>query len=289
MNTQPTAIESPSPPNPWLPQLATIIDKTPETTGVTTYRLRLSDSVEASRFSCEPGQFNMLYVPGFGESAISGSGPPRVGGDLLHTVRTAGNVTRRLAELRPGDSLGVRGPFGTRWPIDLCEGQDVVIVAGGIGLAPLRPVIYALMNGRQRFGQCTLIYGARSPDMLLYEREYPSWREAGINVLTTVDRSGPNWLGAIGVVTMLIDRFQPLVAPQTTFMMCGPDVMMKYSLTSITRRGVTLDRIWLSLERNMQCAVGLCGHCQFGPTFVCKDGPVLRADRVEPLLHVSHL
>jgi len=289
MTAPSTTTASPSQANPWVPHLATIVDMTPEAPGVTTFRLRLNDSQLASRFCCEPGQFNMLYVPGFGESAISASGPPRVGGDLFHTVRTAGNVTRRLSTMRPGDSLGLRGPFGTSWPIAQCEGNDIVLVAGGIGLAPLRPVIYYLMARRERFGQCTLIYGARAPEMLLFRRDYPSWREAGINVLPTVDRTSSGWSGAIGVVTMLIDRFQPLVAPQTTLLMCGPEVMMKYSLTSAARRGLPLDRIWLSLERNMQCAVGLCGHCQFGPAFVCKNGPVMRADLIEPLLHVSQL
>lgn len=275
--------------NPWLPHLATIVDVIPEIPGVATYRLRLNDPALAEHFAYEPGQFNMLYLPGFGESAISLSGAARNGGDLIHTIRVAGNVTRQLSQLRAGDSLGVRGPYGTSWPLAACAGRDVVLVAGGIGLAPLRPAVYELMQRRRDFGQCTVVLGGRSPDLLLYEREFASWREAGLNVLTTVDRASPGWNGAVGVVTLLLDRFQPLVPERTSAFICGPDVMMRYAVASIARRGVTMDQIWLSLERNMQCAVGLCGHCQFGPTFVCRDGPVFRADRIEPLMHVSHL
>lgn len=274
--------------NPWQPRVARIVEITPEISGVSTYRLAPRDQAGEVANAYRPGQFHMLYLPGYGEVAISVSGAAD-DGHLLHTVRTAGNVTRRLAELRAGDEIGVRGPFGTSWPIDDCEGLDVAIVAGGIGLAPLRPVLTRLVERRERFGRCTLIVGARSPDMLLFQRQYETWREAGINVVATVDRATTAWTGAVGVATLIVDRFQPCDPQRTAMFVCGPDVMMKFVLASAAGRGLPLDRIWLSLERNMQCAVGLCGHCQYGPAFVCKDGPVLRADRIEPLLHVAQL
>lgn len=275
--------------NPWLPHAARIVEVTDEAPGVKTYRLRFTDAEAASKYVCGPGQFNMLYVPGYGESAISVSRIATDGGDLLHTIRTAGDVTRKIESLPVGGTLGLRGPFGSQWPLESSAGRDVVLVAGGIGLAPLRPVIDDLVARRERYDRATLIYGARSPELLLYRREYAAWRAAGVNVLETVDRADEGWSGAIGVVTLLLDRLRPLRPERTTVMICGPETMMQFSLASAVRRGVAPSDVWLSMERNMQCAVGLCGHCQFGPEFICKDGPVFAAERIASLLRVVHL
>lgn len=275
--------------NPWLTQSVRIADVTDEAEGVRTYRLMLDGNIEPDSYRFVAGQFNMLYLPGVGESAISMSGNPADADGWIHTVRVAGNVTKTLAGLREGDTLGLRGPFGTGWPIDAFLGRDLIIVAGGLGLAPLRPLIYEVMNRPEQFGRVWLICGARTADGLLYQREYASWSSCGINVLLTVDRVSPGWTGHVGVVTLLIDRLQLPHPEQTSLVACGPEVMMKYAAASGLRMGIPIEHLWLSLERNMQCAAGLCGHCQLGPEFICKDGPVIRYDRVHPYLFVEQL
>lgn len=275
--------------NPWLASSAVLEGITPEIPGVATYHLRFRDPELQARYRFRPGQFNMLYLPGAGEMAISLSAGTDGGTTWDHTVRVAGNVSGALAALRPGGTLGVRGPFGSSWPLDSCAGADVVLVAGGIGMPPFRPAIYHLLNDRKRYGNVALLYGARSPDTLLYTSEYAAWSNARIDVQTTVDRSAPGWLGQVGVVPLLIDRLRPLTPTNAVLMLCGPEVMIRYSVRSALQRGLGKDQIWISLERNMQCAVGLCGHCMLGPEFVCKNGPVFRYDQIEPFLNVEAL
>lgn len=275
---------------PWRTRTVRIMEIIPEIEGVATYRLR-ADEEEEERdiYRFREGQFNMLYLPGVGESAISMSGDAASPDGWIHTVRIAGNVTRSLASLRPGETLGVRGPFGTGWPIEQFVGTDVVIVAGGLGLAPLRPVIYHLIRHRALFGSIELIIGSRTPDGLLYQAEYNTWRRDGINVQVTVDRGTAAWPGNIGVVTTLLDRMTISDPARCRVMTCGPEVMMKYVALTCLHKGIAGDQIWVSMERNMQCATGLCGHCQLGPAFICKDGPVLRYDRLQPYLFVESL
>jgi NAD(P)H-flavin reductase len=275
--------------NPWLTHTVRIADVIDEAEGVATYRLVRDGDSEPTAYHFVPGQFNMLYLPGVGESAISMSGDPDETDGWTHTVRVAGNVTRTLARLRQGDSLGLRGPFGAGWPVDKLVGCDVIVVAGGLGMAPLRPLIYHLMNHRHQFQNVWLILGARSPDGLLYQREYDEWRRRGIDLQLTVDRATPDWTGHVGVVTLLIERLQLARPDRTMLVACGPEVMMKYAAISGQRLGLTAEQMWLSLERNMQCAAGLCGHCQLGPEFICKDGPVLRYDRIRSCLFVEQL
>jgi NAD(P)H-flavin reductase len=275
--------------NPWLAQSVTIADVTPELSGVATYHLRFRDASLQERYRFLPGQFNMLYLPGIGEIAISLSAADARRGTWDHTIRVAGNVTSTLAALGVGGALGLRGPYGSSWPLDECAGADVIFVAGGIGLAPLRPALYACLDDRKRFGRTTLLYGSRAPDMLLYTREYDDWSDRGLDVQTTVDRYQPGWSGDVGVVTLLVDRLRPLSPASSVLFLCGPEVMMRYTVRSALARGLRKDQIWLSLERNMQCAVGLCGHCQLGPAFVCKDGPIFRYDKIEPFLDVEGL
>ena len=274
--------------NPWLSQRVVIDHITPELPGVATYHLRFSDPAAHLAYHFRPGQFNMLYLPGAGEIAISVSGgSAQTTWD--HTIRVAGSVTRTLAALRAGGSLGLRGPYGSSWPLSDFPGADVVLVAGGIGMAPLRGVMREIESDRIRFGNVTLLYGARNPNTLLYVREYDGWLARSISVQTTVDRTSAGWQGNVGVVPLLLDRLYPLRPAKTVVLMCGPEVMMRYTVRSALARGIGKDQIWVSLERNMQCAVGLCGHCQLGPAFVCKDGPIFRYDVIEPFLSVEGL
>ncbi len=235
------------------------------------------------------GQFNMVYVFGVGEVPVSLSGNPLRDAGITHTVRAVGAVTSALCHLRPGEVVGVRGPFGTSWPVEAAEGKDVVIVAGGIGLAPLRPVIYQLQARRERYGRIALLYGARAPRDLLYGAELLHWSSRfDLQVEVTVDSPVREWKGNVGVVTTLIPRavFGPA---ETIAMVCGPEIMMRFAAAELQKARVPADAIYVSLERNMKCGVGLCGHCQFGPHFVCRQGPVFRFTEVEPLWQIREL
>ena len=183
----------------------------------------------------------------------------------------------------------MRGPFGSGWPIEECVGRDVVLVAGGIGLPPLRPVIYRLLDEQRQYGRLNLLYGARSPDTRLYTNEYESWSERGLVVHTTVDRSRPGYKGNVGVVPLLLERLQTFAPRTSVLFICGPEVMMRFTARAAIERGMAPSQIWVSTERNMQCAIGLCGHCQLGSEFICKDGPVFRYDRIAPFLKVEGL
>jgi NAD(P)H-flavin reductase len=229
-----------------------------------------------------PGQFTMLSAGGTGEVPISISGDT-TGDRLVHTVRAVGLATSAICAAEPGRVLGVRGPFGIPWPTAAVEGADVVIVAGGIGLAPLRPAILHVLARRERYGRIVVLYGARSPDQLLYPDQLSEWGAAVI-----VDTADSDWTGQVGVVTKLIARadFDPGSAVS---MLCGPEVMMRFAVPALAARGVSTERTYVSLERNMQCGIGQCGHCQLGPTLICRDGPVYRYSDVEPWLAVSEL
>jgi len=243
----------------------------------------------AGGFDYAPGQFNMLTVFGVGEVAISVSGDPVERHRLIHTVRAVGPVSRALTELKPGQAVGLRGPFGVGWPMAEAQGRDVIVLAGGLGLAPLRPAIYRLLAERDRYGKIAILYGTRNPRDILFHRELESWRrrlEATIEV--TVDHADQDWHGHVGVVTTLVRRadFDP---DNTIAMVCGPEVMMRFGAAALRDAGVTDDRIYISMERNMKCAVGFCGHCQFGPVFVCKDGPVFTNDRLRHILALKEI
>jgi NAD(P)H-flavin reductase len=272
--------------NPWVPALALIRQIKNEVPGIQTYELELADPAVAGLFRFQPGQFNMLYLPGIGESAISISSDPGTHRRLGHTVRAAGNVTQALARKEPGSKIGVRGPFGSSWPLELCKGQDIVIAAGGVGLAPLRPAIYHIIGQRADFGRVILLYGARGPGDLLFADEYDAWRQAGIEVEVTVDIADSEWKGNIGVVPVLFYRLR-LQALRTRLLTCGPEIMIHYVIFEALARRLRPEHIFLSMERNMSCAIGLCGHCQLGPVFLCKDGPVFNYRQVAPYLSVE--
>ncbi|MBW1917381.1 MAG: FAD/NAD(P)-binding protein [Deltaproteobacteria bacterium] len=265
--------------NPMQPQLFQIRRVRKETRD--TFTLALQPTSGTAPFCFLPGQFNMLYAFGVGEVPISISGNPADPQTLVHTIRAVGTVTRSIQQLKPGGILGVRGPFGTHWPVVEATGYDMVIVVGGLGLAPLRPAIYHILAQRHTYGNFELIVGARTPGDLLYYQELEKWRgRFDFRVHVTVDSAGPEWRNNVGVVTTLIPRarFDPL---HTVALICGPGVMMRFTIKELLERGVKPENIYLSMERNMQCGIGLCGHCQLGPYFICKDGPVFSYQRIQ--------
>jgi NAD(P)H-flavin reductase len=226
------------------------------------------------------GQFNMLYAFGIGEAAISMSGDPDDRNRIVHTVRNVGAVSSALSKLEPGCTVGLRGPFGTVWPVESASGRDVVIIAGGLGLAPLRPAIYHVLSRRGQFGRVIILVGMRNPGDILFRHELEQWRSRlDVELEVTVDHADASWHGNVGVVPALIARMG-FDAASAIAMVCGPEIMMRFSVNALADAGVALDRIHVSMERNMKCAIGLCGHCQFGPHFVCKDGPVMRFDQI---------
>jgi NAD(P)H-flavin reductase len=240
-------------------------------------------------FAFAPGQFNMVYALGIGEVPISISGDPSAPSRLVHTVRAVGRVTRPLCALRKGARVGVRGPFGSTWPLAEARGKDVLFVAGGLGLAPLRPAILGALAQRSEFGRVIVLYGARTPDSLLFRRDLEAWRgRLDCDVEVTVDHAATDWHGHVGVVPALISRAR-FDSRNTVAMLCGPEVMMRFAARELQSHGLPSDTVWMALERSMKCGVGLCGHCQFGPHFVCRDGPVLRLDRIERLLYVREV
>jgi len=271
--------------NPMLPKEFRVRRVRRETADTFTVEIEATNGDQTQTFA--PGQFNMLYAFGVGEIAISICADPQ-GKSLMHTTRVVGTVTKALGKLRTGDTLGVRGPFGSSWPVELVAGRDVVVVAGGIGLAPLRGALHHLVRCRKEMGRLVLLYGVRTPQDILYRHDLERWRNGGLQVYVTVDRATGSWLGHVGVVTSLIPH-APLDPINAVAMVCGPEIMMRYTVLELQKRGVAEERIFLSMERNMKCAIGFCGHCQFGPEFICKDGPVFRYDRIKNWLGIREL
>ncbi len=271
-------------PGPMVPVSFTVTGKCQETADTWTLELEPRDG---ARLEFAPGQFTMLSAFGAGEVPISISGDPG-GGPLVHTVRAVGLATAAICAAKPGEALGVRGPFGRPWPLEELEGADVLVVAGGIGLAPLRPAILALLAGQERYGRLRLLYGGRAPDQLLYTAELEEWGARGMEVAVTVDSAGPEWLGHVGVVPRLVHRarFDPDSAGA---LLCGPEVMMRFTVSALAQTGLTSERVRASMERNMQCGIAHCGHCQLGPTLVCRDGPVYAWSELERWLAVREL
>ncbi|MEZ5652352.1 MAG: FAD/NAD(P)-binding protein [Burkholderiaceae bacterium] len=261
------------------PALWRVLERRAETADVCTMAIAPPDGQPVSFL---PGQFNMVYVFGVGEIPISIAGDPADHGRIVHTTRAVGAVSRAVNALQPGDSLGVRGPFGAAWPLADQRGRHLLFVAGGLGLAPLRPAVLAARAAIAGFAAATLVVGARSPELLIYRELLDTWPLArSCAAYVTVDHAGPGWTGRVGVVTQAFEAALAGTDPAlVTAFVCGPEIMMRFAARDLAMRGVPVDRIWISMERNMKCALGLCGHCQFGSSFVCRDGPVLRWDHV---------
>jgi anaerobic sulfite reductase subunit B len=279
-----TAPELAPAPGPMAPQPFTVSDRMQETADTWTLTL---EPVAGEPPAVAPGQFMMVYVFGIGEVPISVSGARDRPGPLVLTVRGVGAVTEAICASAPGAVLGIRGPFGTAWPIARSTGADVVVVAGGIGLAPLRPVLLRALERRGEYGSVALLYGARTPGDLLYGAELESWRE-GASVDVTVDAADAGWRGKVGVVPKLVPA-APFDSLSAVAFVCGPEIMMRFSVQALVERGVHPERIHISLERNMRCGVGHCGHCQLGPTLICRDGPVYPYETAGPWLEVREL
>lgn len=273
--------------DPMLPQPYTVREVVKETPDTFTLSLEPSNTINGDRF--QPGQFSMLWAFGVGELPISISGDPGQGDRLLYTVRSVGQATHALVSQKVGESVGVRGPFGNGWPLEQARGRDVIVVAGGIGLAPLRPVIYQVLHNRKMYGRLVILYGARSPRDLLYRKELAAWaHQPDTQRLVTVDYGGLSWRGHVGVVTTLF-KYARLQPARSVAMVCGPEIMMRFVTRELEAQGLSRGNIYASMERNMKCAVGFCGHCQYGPHFICRDGPVFPYEQIRPLLEKYEL
>jgi len=272
--------------DPMLPNWAEIVKIEQEAPGVKTYWLKFTDPKTQEEFSFKPGQFNFLTVPGYGEAAISISTDPKNKETIGHTIRLAGNVTQAIDRLGVGGTLGLRGPFGSSWPIKDLKGKDIYIAAGGIGLPPLRPVIYHIIENRADYGKVVLIYGARTPDDLQFTAEYDEWEKADIELMVCVDSCDDTWTGLVGVVPMLFYSLR-INPKKGALLTCGPEIMIHFAAYEAIARRVPRERIFVSLEKNMKCGFGSCGHCQLGPYFVCKDGPVFSYEQIGPYLEVE--
>jgi len=269
--------------HPQIPRWHRIRRRIRETADTFSLELEALNGAPATGF--EPGQFNMIYLIGTGEVPISISGDPDNRGVLVHTIRAYGSVTSRMQTLKNDDIVGLRGPYGTCWPMAELAGHDILLCAGGIGMAPLRPVIYAILARRHDFGRVALLYGERTPGDLIYRREIEQWRgRFDLEIRVTVDSARQSWRGNVGVVTTLMVHL-PVDPAKTYALLCGPEIMMRFAIDTLRDQGVDEERIVVSMERNMKCGIGLCGHCQLGPLFICTQGPVLRYSAVKPLFY----
>jgi len=262
--------------NPYRPHRVEIIEATEETADTKTFKLAFTDPEVREAFSFRPGQFNMLTVFGIGEAPLSISSDPNEKRYFVHTIRKVGNVTSALTKLGKGDTFGARGPYGNGWPMEIMEGKDILLVAGGMGLAPLRPVIYSVAGERDKYGNLEILYGARTPEDCIYRNEYEEWRQIpGTELRLTVDivPEGMEWHHDVGVVTELFDKIATK-SENSVVLTCGPEIMMKFVIQGLLERGYTKEQIFLSLERRMNCGISKCGQCQIGIKFVCQDGPV---------------
>jgi NAD(P)H-flavin reductase len=270
--------------NPYLIQPATIVEKIREAEDIDTYRLRFVDEQVRRSYRFAAGQFNMVYLFGVGEVAISIVSDPDEPEFLDHTIRVVGRVTKSIARLQVGDELGIRGPFGCGWPLEAIRGKDIVIVTGGLGCAPVVGAIEYIFRRRNQYGAVKILHGVKTPHDLLFRERFDAWRrQPDTQVLLTSDQPDKTWHYHVGVVTELFE--QVAVDPaRTVVLMCGPEIMMRLGTPILIERGVPAAAIYVSLERHMECGIGLCGHCQMGPYFLCKDGPVMSYDRVARFL-----
>ena len=273
--------------SPMLPQPYRVCDISEEIPGCLT--LKLIPENEKHYQDWQPGQFFMIYVFGHGEVPISISGDPEKSGQLAFTVMSVGSITQAICRLKPGDAVGLRGPFGSAWPLNKLKGQNIILMAGGLGLAPLRPALYHLLGNNQAYGNIRLMYGTRQPDSIVFADELARWSDhQALDVSITVDNAGRDWSGKVGVITDLLKEIS-INGSNTSALICGPEVMMRFSAYALLDLGIAMDKIFVSMERNMKCALKMCGRCQYGPYFICHDGPVFSFDQVRELFRIREL
>jgi NAD(P)H-flavin reductase len=275
-----------------LTRVATIRRVVQETPDTFTYWMTFDDPGDRAAYRFLPGQFNMLYLFGIGEVPISVASDTEMAGRIAHTIRSTGRVTDAFRGLKAGDQVGVRGPFGRPWPMRVPREGNLMIVAGGLGLAPLRAAIYQAIRHRGQFRRVLVLVGARGPEHMLYRKELDTWiksaRTLGLETLLTVDEADADWPYDEGVVTTLFPKITIDPASTTAFV-CGPEIMMHFALKGLKEMGFANEHVWVSMERNMHCGIKVCGHCQIGPKFMCADGPVFRYDEVVDLMEVREL
>lgn len=271
--------------DPYLPHEAEVMALTQESSSIFTLNLRFTNSAQHDFFVFYPGQFNMLYLYGVGEVAISIVSDPEEACYLSHTIRAVGRVTRALQQLRVGDRIGVRGPFGRGWPIDVAKGKDLIMLTGGLGCAPSVSVIDYVLKRRHSFGHLSILQGVKHSDDFIFKSQYDVWKKSPhTDVYIAADQAGPKWPWSVGYVTDLINQVE-MNAAETLVMMCGPEMMMRNAVNVLNQRGVGDDQMYLSMERNMECGIGQCGHCQYGGYFICKDGPVFAYSQIKHLFN----
>ncbi len=265
--------------NIYSPQRMILKDVIEETSNIKTFVLEPEEE-----FSFATGQFVELSVPGIGEAPFTPSSDPNVRDEVEITIMKAGRITSILHDITPGVELGVRGPYGKGYPLDEFEGKDILIVGGGVGLAPLRSLFYALFADMDRYNNLVIKYGARSPEDIVYKRLVPQWGERDkVDMELTVDKGNDEWTGNVGVVTTIVNEDVPVDLNNAVCVICGPPIMMKFALLQVIDLGFAPRDIYLSMEKNMSCGLGKCGHCRLGPYYVCKDGPVFTYDQIEDL------
>ena len=268
--------------NPYLPDAAEVIERIQETQTVFTLRLAFTDPGKRKKYSFVPGQFNMVYLHGVGEIPISIVSDPEDPEMLDHAIRVVGRVTQGLSKLKKGDQIGLRGPYGLGWPLAETKGKDVLVITGGLGCAPVVSVINYINKRRSDFGRLTILQGVKLPKDLIWRKRYEQWiQEPDTEVFLAADKGDPSWPWHVGLVVELFDQMN--ISDNTVVMMCGPEGMMRVCIHELTLRNIPEDAIYLSMERNMKCALGHCGHCQYGPHFICKNGPVFRYDKISEI------
>lgn len=273
--------------NPNLPHEAEVIANVRETSTIFTLHLRFTDPNIQEQYDFKPGQFNMLYLYGVGEVAISIVSDPIHKADYQHTIRAVGHVTKGLEKLKKGDRLGLRGPFGRGWPLEAAEHKNVVVITGGLGCAPVVSVINYILHRRDLYGNLKILQGIKHSDDFIFKKRYAEWRHhRNVEVYIAADVSGKAWPFHTGFITDFISTLE-YDPEKTVVMMCGPEGMIHIAVRSLLTKGIPSVSIFLNMERNMKCALGHCGHCQYGGAFVCKDGPVFSLPEVERFFHVE--
>lgn len=270
--------------NPYLPKLATIQAVKPETPDTTTFALKLDDAAERAAFKHKPGQFLELSVFGAGEAPFCIASSAHGRDDLEVTVRRLGQVTSALHEMSVGGQVGIRGPLGNSFPFDEVEGKHALFVVGGLGLAPLRPQIVDIYREREKFSAVSVLYGARTPDDLVYKDELEQWQsQEGMTCLLTVDVAANGWTGNVGVVGTLLQQVKTDPASTVAFV-CGPPIMIRFVVQDLVSLGFGDDNIVTTLERHMRCGIGKCNHCMVGDKYICKDGPVFTYGQMRKMM-----